>query len=524
MFHFKFNNMKNITIIKSFCVTILLSGILGCSDTLKEEVETFYSAEQVFSTKEGIETAVNGLYTTMSGYDYYGSGLIGLVYPISGRFYSNQTASADATSLNCTPENIWLPKMWGQMYATINVANNIIYNIENNGVVLDNEDFALAQARFIRGLTYFELVRLFGAVPLRTAPTTIANLHLAKSPKSVVYEQIISDFQFAKLKLPEAGKYLSDRPLKWAAYGYLAKVYMTLAGEDGGDPSKWQLANNEAIQMVGKYSLTTTYGELFTVGIENTKESIFELQFSQIGATRTSDVVRMFTPSNSTLAPPTSPTFGRIRPNKEVYDAHKNQYPGDPRIAATFIFDSYPRYPSGNQNIYPKQLTGNQSFACIRKFLDPGYNGTTTSRNTIVFRYADVLLMLAEIENELRGPAGAYQYVNLVLTRARNSVTPAAVQPANWAGMDQAQFRTRIMKERQYELLSEGHDWFDTRRRGYAYFKSEILDNHNNYAPNKTSGVDWIYPISEKNMLLPIPATELAGNQKLTAADQNPGY
>jgi hypothetical protein len=312
--------------------------------------------------------------------------------------------------------------------------------------------------------------------------------------------------------------------LKWAAYGYLAKVYMTMAGEDGGDPSKWQLAYNEAIQIFGKYSLTATYGELFTVGIENTKESIFELQFSQIGATRTSDVVRMFTPSNSTFAPPTSPTFGRIRPNKEVYDAHKNQYAGDPRIATTFIFDSYPRYPSGNQNIYPKQLSGNQSFACIRKFLDPGYNGTTTSRNTIVFRYADVLLMLAEIENELRGPAGAYQYVNLVLTRARNSVTPVAVQPANWAGMDQTQFRTRILKERQYELLSEGHDWFDTRRRGYEYFKSEILLNHNNYAPNKTSGVDYIYPISEKNMLLPIPATELAGNQKLTAADQNPGY
>ena len=465
--------MKKSFILKTFFFTILLTSFSGCTDLLEEEVTTFYNAVQVFSSNEGIETALNGLYSNLSGFNYYGGAYHSLVVPHSGRFWSSEAASVDATSLNCTPENIHLPRIWEQMFATINIANNIIYNVENNGVVLDSEDFALAQAHFVRGLVYFDLVRLFGGVPLRTAPAALADVHLAKSSKSEIYQQIIVDFEFAKQKLPIAGQYLVDRPLKWAANAYLAKVYMTMAGEDEGDPSKWQLAYNEAIQVLGKYTLLTNYGELFTPGRENTAEAIFELQYGANGNVRTSDIIRLYTPSGSNFSPTTSATFGRIRPNKEVFDQHRLQYPGDPRIATTFIFDSYPRAtPAGAlQNVYPRQLTGGQSFTAIRKFLDPTYNGTVTARNYIIFRYADVLLMLAEIENELNGPANAYQYVNPVLTRARSSVTPAAVQPANWTGMNQAQFRARIMKERQYELLAEGHDWFDTRRRGYENFK-----------------------------------------------------
>lgn len=518
--------MKKSNIFKTLLITTLLTGFTGCSDLLTEKVDTFYSGEQVFSTKEGIETALNGMYFNLSGYNYYGGGWHSLVNPHSGRFYSSETASADATSLNCTPENVTLPNLWAQMYVTINIANNVIYNVENNGVVLDNENFALAQAHFVRGVVYFDLVRLFGAVPLRTNPASLEDVHLAKSPKSEIYKQIIADFEFAKEKLPIAGQYLVDRPLKWAAYGYLAKVYMNMAGEDGGDPSYWQLAYNEAIQVYGKYSLLPNYGNLFTPGIENTSESIFELQYGANGSARTSDMVRLYTPAGSTLAPPTSPTFGRIRPNKEIFDGHRTQYPGDPRIGFTYIFDSYAKFtPAGTfQTVYPKILTGNQSFPLIRKWLDPTYNGAVTTRNFILFRYADVLLMLAEIENELNGPANAYQYVNPVLTRARISSIPVSAEPANWAGMDKTQFRARIMKERQYELLSEGPDWFDTRRRGYEYFKNEIVNVHNNYAPNKASKIDFVYPISEKNMLLPIPTTELSGNLKLTPADQNPGY
>ena len=132
--------------------------------------------------------------------------------------------------------------------------------------------------------------------------------------------------------------------------------------------------------------------------------------------------------------------------------------------------------------------------------------------------------MLAEIENELNGPTNAYQYVNLVLTRARNSATPAATQPANWSVMTQTQFRDRIMKERQFELLSEGQDWFDARRRGFTYFLNNTIIPHNTHPTINVGNSDYLYPTSDRAMLLPILNREIANNNNMSPSDQNPGY
>lgn len=510
----------------------------SCESFLEEEVKTSYEKEVVFDSEEGLEAAVNGMYSVLASYDYYGSGIHGLANPHSGRFNSNQTASQDATSLNCTPTNIWLPKMWLQMYSTINNANIIIKEVEASTQNFSNKNTTLGQAYFIRGLVYFDLVRYFGAVPLRTVPTDNSNIHMPKSSKQNIYQQIISDFEMAKNLLPETTT-TNDRPKKWAAHVYLSKVYMNMAGEDGGNPTYWQNAKDELMPVLGKYSLLPSFASLFlgqggNMLVENSAESIFEIQYSHVGGVRSSDMPRLYTPQNSTFLPIEIASFGRIRPNKEVLDQHLAQYPNDPRIASTFIYTNYQRFKVVNgvptstvvtQNIYPTQTSGNFSFPFMKKWLDSSYNGTTSNRNYILLRYADVLLMMAEIENELSGPANAYQYVNEVLTRARNSVSPAASQPANWSGMSQDEFRVRIMKERQYELLSEGQDWFDSRRRGYQFFLNTIVTPHNSYNPNLVSGgVDYIYPISVKNMLLPIPARELETNQAMTPADQNPGY
>jgi starch-binding outer membrane protein, SusD/RagB family len=523
--------MKNSKIYKIIFLSFFCLIFTNCSDFLDEKVTTQYSEEQIFSSAEGLESVVTGMYASMANINYYSGSFQSLVNPVSGRFNSSQTANVDATSLNCTPTNINLPLMWAQMYETINIANKIIYNVENSTQTFTNRETVLGNAYFVRGVVYFDLVRLFGGVPLRLEPSTTNNLNKAKSTKQQVYSQIISDLEIAKNKMPDADA-IYGRPKKWAAFGYLAKVYMNLAAEDGGNASYWVNAKNELSNVISKYSLVPNYATLFasapgSLVVENTVESIFELQFAQIGAQRNSEMVRFYTPSNSTFLPKEVITFGRIRPNKEVFTQHRTQYPNDPRIATTFIFDNYQQYTTtgvGPRNVYPVQLTGNFSFPYIKKYLDYSFNGSTTNRNLILFRYADVLLMMAEIENELTGPAAAYTYVNEVLTRARNSALPVATQPVDFSGMTQAEFRTRIMKERQYELLCEGHDWFDTRRRGYDFFLNSIVYPHNSFGQNLTSQVDVIYPVSVKNMLLPIPARELETNQALTPADQNPGY
>lgn len=526
--------MKTKNIYKRLLILSLSISTISCSTFLDEELDTTIIKSELFSSKEGLEAAINGAYSSMGNGDYYGTSWHLLVMPHSGLFHSNQTASTDATSLNCTPTNISLPQLWEQMYRTVNITNEIITNIKDTD--FSNRDTILAQAYFLRAVTYFDLVRLFGDIPLRLEPTTVYNIHKPKATKQAIYDQVIADFEKAKLLLPsDYTTYERGRPLKWAAYGYLAKVYMTLAGEDGGNPSYWQNAKDELNFVMGKYTLVGNYASLFTETqgispvVENTSESIFELQYTYDGLYRNNDLIRIYTPSRYSYLPVTIPTFGRVKPNKEVYARHKSQYPGDPRINATYIYNTYPRYQSddvtiSNQNIYPNQLSGNNSFTYIKKWLDHGYSGTTTYRNMILFRYSDVLLMMAEIENELSGPTSAYPYVNAVLARARTSVSPAAVQPADWSGMTQDEFRIRIMRERQYELLSEGQEWFDTRRRGYQFFINNVVIPHNNFTHNTTSGVDYVYPISVKNMLLPIPSRELETNQALTPADQNPGY
>ncbi len=506
--------MKNyIKIIGLFTLTILF---VSCSDFLEEDVETFFTEDQVFSTEDGLEAAVNGIYQSFSAGAYHGSSIHGLVAPVSGKFYSNQGASQDATSLNCLPNNTWITRLWPQMYATINVSNTLISNIQNSE--LANRDIALGQAYFIRAITYFDLVRYFGGVPLITEPVTIEELNFPRNTKEAVYTQIITDLELAKQLLPEPGEYFPDRPVKTAANAILAKVYLTQASETN-DMALWQLAYNEAIQVYGQYSLVPTYAELFDPSIENTSESIFEIQYAANGAVRNSDVIRMYTPKelyNYT-------TFGRVRPNKEVYDQHVNQYPNDPRIDVTFLADSYTKVSGANVNLYPTQINGNDGFTVLKKYLEPDFNGTATNRNFLKLRYADVLLMLAEITNELNGPtAEAYGYVNEVLARARNTVAGPTTEPADFTGLSQDEFRTRIMRERQYEMLGENHEWFDTRRRGYEYFLEEVIEAHNNF-PN-LGNKDFTYPVSVKNMLLPIPSTEISNNSEISQADQNPGY
>ncbi|HRD82005.1 MAG TPA: RagB/SusD family nutrient uptake outer membrane protein [Saprospiraceae bacterium] len=514
--------------IRIYILALLALSASACRDFLTEDPVTFYSEQTIFSNEEGVETAINGIFSAYQTGQYYGTAWHNLTMPLSGKFYSSQVANRDAVSLNTTSSNQWVSDMWAQMYTTINTANTAIANLETTEAPLANRTRALGDAYFLRGITYLDLVRLFGGVPLRTKPVKIADIHQPRASRQAVIELVISDLEKAKTMMSAPADARRGRPSRLAANVYLAKLYMTLAGEENGDASYWAKAKTELMEVYqsGAYSLTPTYAELFHPGNENTRESIFELQYGHTGGIRNSDIVRSFTPSNSIYAPSNTSTFGRIRPNKETYDQHLGRYPGDPRLAATFIAGSYARSTGGNQTIYPTRKTGTQGFAVIAKWFDPSYNGTTTERNLIQLRYADVLLMLAEVENELSGPETAYPFVNQVLARARDTNGDGVsdtMQPADWSGMTQADFRTWIMRERMFELLSEGQEWFDTRRRGYDFFLQEVVMPHNAH-PFFDATTDFMYPDSRKNMLLPIPLSEISGNQAITNADQNPGY
>lgn len=510
--------LRNLTFILFLC----LASFCGCDGGLLQETpDTFDGEAEVFSTEAGVDAAVNGLYYSFSEGDYHGAAFHNLLMPMSGKFWSSQASNIDAAQMNLNPSNPSLNQLWSQTYQTINEANIIISNLETGNTGLSNRESALGEAYFLRAVTYFDLVRMFGGVPLRTEPTQVETLNLPRESAEAVYAQIVADLETARDLLPAVNP---GRQLPSAATAYLAKLYLTRATTEN-DASYLSLAKEAALAVVnsGDYALVPTYAELFQRGNENTTESIFELQYGFTGGVRVADFSRIYTPRGSIWSRPNVPTFGRVRPNKETFDKHVAEYPDDPRIDAIFLYGSYERNGS-TRTIYPTRTRGNDGFPAMRKYFDENYNGTTTESNMILLRYADVLLMLAEIENELNGPADAYQYVNQVLTRARNLGGGAgAMSPANWEAMNQDEFRSRIRRERLFELLGEGHAWFDTRRFGYDYLLNTIIIPHNTNE-NFDNGKDFEYVDDPKNLLLPLPQSELGGNSRIGITDQNPGY
>lgn len=549
------NKIKVIGLIIAFSIVSF-----SCEDVLTDEPQNKFTELQVFSSEEGVETAVNGIYSQFQGYDYYGARMRLLLWPHSGKYHSKQGANDDANRLNVLNTNINLDKLWRGMWQTINQANIVIKNTEGNG--LDNEASSLGQAYFLRAHTYFDLARIFEEVPIRLTPTTADDIHIAKSTKEEVYNQVIADFIKAAELLPDRGEYIDGRPLKYAANAYLAKVYIYLAGQNdatiqhsGFNPITedeitvtsitdfWEEANDELDFVLnnGGYSLTTTFGELWEQDSRNTSESIFELQYGHTGAVRTNDIIRDVLLNNSPYAPLGSTLFGRIRPNKEMFNDHIKQYSGqtfsgdfipagnasaiitlddnvaDPRINVTYEYNNYTKQNNGaNVNLYPRINKGNNSYAHLIKYKDQTYDGTTTIKNIILLRYAEVLLLKAEVENELNGPSAAIPYVNQVLARARTTNSGTTTQPADWDASTvptQEDFRERIMKEREFELNGEGHEWFDMRRRGLGRFQEQI-DHHNAAVAfyGSENNKDFIFENIENEMVIPIPLAEISGN------------
>ena len=510
-------------------VTVAIT-IASCKKAfLEEKPYSFVSSDALYNTDAGLEAAVNGCYSIMADYGGYGAGYLTWMTVGSGGYWTNQGPNSDMNALTYGPSNLWLTNNspWDNFYSAIKVANDIIAKTPSGTASEAAKTKTLGEAYLMRGMLYFNLVRMFGGVPLHTLPATQDDVNMPRASKEDVYALIISDLEKAKTMMSAAP--IAGRPSKYAATALLGKVYIHMAGNDQASPL-WAKAKTELLDVVnnGGYSLVKGFGNLFSAANENTKESIIEIQYTINGGPN-GQFCNFFTPNGSTLTPlaATGP-FGRNRVNKDIFDRHRTQYPTDPRIDFSYVYGSYVKNVGGSQAVYPSNTTS-QGWPYIKKFVDPAYVATYSNRNFIYLRYADVLLSLAEAENEINGPANAYQYVNQVLARARDKNGDGSViatTPADWSGMTQDQFRDRIMRERRYELIGECHLYYDVRRRGAAAFKAFLLE-HNTH-PTFNPSFDKAYPVDDasvnKLLLMPIPDKEINTNTMINPPDQNPGY
>ena len=525
--------MKKIAYILSMAVVFS-----SCEKLVEEKVYTSLDAEKLYENVAGCEAALTGVYGELTKHQYYGTVFPQMAQNLCG-IYTTEGTQIDNKFSNGSG-TLFINWHWEAIWQVVARTNDVIFNVNKSQITETVKNRILGEAYFIRAKSYFDLVRLWGGVPLRLEPSKASTIHMARSSANEVYGQIVKDLNEAKKFLPEPAGAPLGRPHKYAAYALAQKVYLTMAGNDPSSPN-WQKSIDDGLAVVNSmaYSLVRPYARLWQLPNKNSKEGIFEIQGSVVNTGDGASLTRFFLPGfpGSNLTP-LADTWGRGKVNKEVYDGHMKEYPNDPRIDITYLDSSYRnRMNTATVSIYPVAKTGRNSFTFIKKYVDPAYTGTSSNTNIIYMRYAEVLLMLAEAYNEIGNPTQAHAYVNLLLARARdlngNNVNePSEVSPANWMGMNQTVFRDRIMKEYRYELLGELDEYFQVRRRGQAYFKS-ILDAHNAYAPtilnvSNTNGFDYIVPTDpttmNKIMLLPIPLTEMAANNLIKQTDQNPGY
>lgn len=489
----------------------MIAGALGalllvsCKQILEVKPVTFSSGNAYYQTEEQIQTAVNGAYGVLQA--VYTSGEI---WAFTEMRSDNTTYQYNPNNRCCitreeideflnTPVDRYTESLWRTIYSGIQQSNVILNRIE--GVTFADQatkERLAGEVQFLRALYYFHLVRLFGAVPLVLQEVEGPNDALTGSRTEVpqVYEQIISDASAAAASLPatypdsEAG-----RATRGAALTLLGEVYLTLKDY----PQARE--HFEKVLELG-YELETEYASVYDPGNKNNGELIFSIQFNAGVEGENSNFFFTFGPYNAGLdLTGFQPQLGGM--NIPTLDMIRTYEKGDKRMEASIGF--YEK--EENRAMY--EAIGD-SMPYIKKYYHPPFaQSGRTNDNWPVYRYAHVLLMMAEALNEAGNTSEAHSYLNQVRERAGLD---------DVSGLNQAQLRRALNHEKRVELAFENHRWFDLLRTG------EALEVMNAHGVEEKARLDRLSPsafnVEEYMLLFPIPEKEA----RLNGLPQNKGY
>lgn len=330
---------------------------------------------------------------------------------------------------------------------------------------------------------------------------------LPRSTQDEAYNQAQADLSEAISRLPLKGEYSGSdvgRATKGAAQALMAKLMLFRGDFAGAKPYLTEIINS------GKYSLVDRYLDNFEVENENNSESVWEIQFSEdfgnAGAWNGDggDIAEV-TFRGQEYGPN---AWRNIIPGENLVAAFEKTPKEDPRMSYNF-YRLGDTFNSGNSVISASTVQGDNSKPSWRKYQMIYKRENENSQSGINFRsirYADVLLMMAEVENETSGPAAALPFLNR--TRNRASVMMPEYPTAAYPTGTKEQMRIAIQHERQVEMPGEQVRNRDIRRwRRLGFLENEPITN-------------W----SSRYDLLPLPTSELDNNSALTNSDQNPGY
>jgi len=402
----------------------------------------------------------------------------------------------------------------------------------------------LGQAQFLRGFYYFQLVKDFGDVPLKLTPTnSVTDVNIARTPAKDVYAQILIDMKAAEAVLPTATSLgAPSRISKTTAEGILARVCLTMAGYPLNDVAKYNdaLAWAQKVKASGEHALIETfnasltntgYSQVFINYIQDKydiKESMWEAEFSGNRTDAYLETGRVGNNNGIAFTPAagfedTGYCYGFIGVTKRLYDMYNAADQRRDWAIAPYNYNNttFARNYFTTAQIYNRNPG---KFRRSYELLKPK-NKNWTPENFPILRYADVLLMLAEAENQVNGPtAVAYDAINQV--RRRGYAVPVATPNVTadlTPGLSKAQFQQAIQDERARELCFEALRRSDLIR--WGIFVSTMNAVGVEIAGN--AGTSFAYAgvggknVTSRHLLFPIPSAEISVNKLMT---QNPGW
>lgn len=478
-------------------IALLGFSFSSCSDFLEQNPQTDLSENDFYKTADDILSAVNGAYSSLQEGDIYGN------WYVFGEIPSDNTRnqlSGSVTTQNefdqfyIDTQNSMTANFWKAAYKVINRTNTILGRIDGIEINTELANRYKLECKFIRALMYFNLVRVYGDVPLVLKEISISESYdILREPKENVYNQIIADLKEAQ-DLPVSYSTAEDgRATQGAAKALLANVYMTLHKYAEAETILAEIINS------GRYSLLENtpgslnidgYKNVFSPVNHNSKEGIFEIQFLKGGYGEGSNYANNFAPENSgTNVVAVGGTGGNNIPEMDIYNAYEE---GDLRRDFSM---SLGYYDNRKNNEWVESR-----YVC--KFMDVPYQNNDASNNYPVIRYADVILMYAEALNQNGKTAEACKYLNMTRRRGFGYQT-TETSPVDLQTTDKAQFALMVEQERRVELAFENHRWFDLIRTGRAV---EVM---------RSKG----FSLNETNLICPIPQKQIDVNPKLTQND-----
>jgi hypothetical protein len=571
--------------IKYLYLVVLVSGFVACSDLLEEVPLSQASPENSFKTEANAIAAIVGVYSSLQLGGVYGTQSEPTPRQCLGNFSTDETYAGSKVPLSgfnlytFTADNIEIVlPIWRDHYVGINRANLAISKIPTIDMNVAERNALVAEAKFIKSLLYFNLIRYFGDVPYKETETaSLNNLDIPRTPVAIIYENIIKDLEYGVKNLKVKAPGLAGHATQDAAKTLLASIYLTrgsMAKRDktGDGLADFELAAKYAKQVMdapNRYSLCDYFPDAFIVQNKNNAEIIFDVQFKSPGLGVGNTIgLSMGLPSNASGVDHLSNggSQGSIRANHyhqyyyETADSIRMKWT-NARIEIIIATGKYKIISAVSAN--PPV-----SAAKFRRYpvRDPAFALKTSDYdvNWPVFRYAEVLLIYAEALNEINGPTQeAIDALNILRSRARNSnvggvhrdILPRSLTLQKSTGLvdltranplvsTPAAFRDYIVLERSRELSQEGKRWFDLVRWGIlkstlrginAKCTAKISEKPpvevpaitttkwTNYWKGRNDEWDLITgALQDYHMLLPIPNNERLANPSIGL--NNDGY